>query len=281
MMTVPAVTTIVDPITSVPVRKVAVGAEVGPPLKGVVLWKATVGDGPDQLGLGAGECGDCGPWSPIVTGGTVVVLDQQNNRWLSVHADHTTVAAKLDPGTVPAGQPVLAPDGLIYAPFRLDNSPGPDGQATWVVYGYEPDDLAAAVVEVPIDGSMYTTVEVDGDQLLANFRSIRRFSDGAPAKVTTQGTSVTVDTGTLRTIWTFPDGWAPGQPHVLSDGSVVVRGWNGRIALLTSGGKWATNTASGINSANNGEITVDDNGILQLELIGGNWQIVRYLLPTG
>ena len=280
--TVAATTTIVEPSTSAPLQTLTVGAEMGLPLDGAVLWEGGAGEGNDQLGLSSECSSDCGAWSPISVGATVVILDQQNLRWVSIRADHTTVVDALESRSVPAGQPLLAPDGLIYAPFLLHDAAGSTASATWVVRSYEPNSLASPVAEIPINGAMYTIIiEVDGDQLLANGRSIRHLSPAAPAKVTIDGNRVKVDTGTSRTVWTLPDGWMPNQPRVLSDGSVVVRGTDGKITLLKPDGRWATATASGINMANNGEITVDDSGVMQLESIDGTWQVVRYPLPNG
>ena len=279
--TLPVTTTIVEPSTSVPFKSVTVGAEMGLPLDRTVLWEGGAGEGSDQLGLSSECSSDCGAWSPISVGATVVILDQPNLRWVSVRGDHFTVVDALGFGSVPAGQPLLAPDGLIYVPFRLNDAAGSTVNSTWVVRGYEPNQLASPAAEIPINGSMYTIIEVDGDQLLANGRSIRQLSRAASAKVTIEGNRVTVSTGTSRTVWTLPDRWTPNQPRVLSDGSVVVRGTDGKITVLKPDGTWATVTMSGINTANNGEITVDDNGVVQLEFTNGKWQVVRYSLPNG
>ena len=279
--TLPVTTTIVEPSTSVPFKSVTVGAEMGLPLDRTVLWEGGAGEGSDQLGLSSECSSDCGAWSPISVGATVVILDQPNLRWVSVRGDHSTVVDALGFGSVPAGQPLLAPDGLIYVPFRLNDAAGSTVNSTWVVRGYEPNQLASPAAEIPINGSMYTIIEVDGDQLLANGRSIRQLSRAASAKVTIEGNRVTVSTGTSRTVWTLPDRWTPNQPRVLSDGSVVVRGTDGKITVLKPDGTWATVTMSGINTANNGEITVDDNGVVQLEFTNGKWQVVRYSLPNG
>ena len=279
--TVPATSTMVEPSTSVPLKSVTVGAELGLPLTGAVLWKGGAGDANDQLGMSSGCSNDCGAWSPISAGATVVILDQQNLRWVSIRADHSTVVDALAPGSAPAGQPLLAPDGLIYVPFLLNKAADSTADSTWVVLGYEPNHLASPAAEIPIKGSMYTIIEVVGDQLLANGTSIRQLSRAAPAMVTVEGNRVTVDTGTSRTVWTLPDGWTPNQPRVLSDGSIVVRGTDGKLTVLRPDGGWATATVSGANAANNGEITVDDDGVVQLEFIDGGWQVVRYPLPHG
>ncbi len=269
-----------EPVISLPVTTILVGDEVGPPLVGDVLRTAAVGDGPDEIGLDPGPGEGSGPWSPIVVGDTVIVLDQANRRWISMREDGTTMTDEVEPGSVSAGQPLLAPDGFIYAPFRVDNAPAPDGTPTWVVRSFDPEHLADETLEIPIRGSMYTTTEVVGDQLVVNGTAVHRLATGDAVTVDIRVNTVIIESATMRTAWTLPEGWDLGQPHVLSDGSVVVRGSSGKLVVLGADGTWATRTTTGVNYGNDGDITIDDDGVVQIERVDDTWHIVRYPLPT-
>ena len=281
------------PSTLPPVARSEVPVAIGGALTPRVLYTAGVGTGVNDLGLERDGCSSCAsPWAPLTsTDGRLVIADYFNYRWVVV-TDGKPMTTVLTDATFD-GQPRLGPDGQIYAPVLTVTGTPPATEAKYYVYVYGLDDLSTPTATYPLTSGTFSFIEFVGDGLYEGAwpggRLVTRVASHDPALPTIDradaNTLVVTVRGTSRR-WVFPDGWVPSDVVPLHDGSVVI-GVSVMVGTprtvytrLWPDGMSSSNTVAGDNLSLNGERTIDDSGILQIELDKEKLHVVRYELPA-
>ncbi len=259
-----------------------------------VLWSATIGSGPGQLGVE--ECEECDrprPFSPVVTaGGTVLIVDWVNARVMAVDQGVVT-AAPLPEGFLPWAT-TLGYDGWLY----VGGSTGygqPDAVAS--LLAYDPSNLAEPVrtalpdgtrfisstatalpAGVSIDGGATVAVPYQGPEYVAMPAARFVTGDGHTSAVLTAGYS-----GPL--VVEFEPGWEPAgfvQPLTMTGqfaaamqtpaGELVVTVVypDGPAVAMPLPRSWSYD----------GQPFVDGQGIVVLEQTDVGYDVVRYPLPA-
>jgi hypothetical protein len=261
------------------------------PLRPHVVYSSGVGAAANELGL-EHDCSYCAsPWAPLTTSdGRLVLADTVNQRWVVV-TNGKPHAVPFAANTTIDGQPRLGPDGKVYAPMAVTTGTPPSTTTAYIAFVFQVDDMATSNASYPINGGNYSYIEFAGNQLLDGPGGLPVTRVSSPARdVATvtrpdEHTLVVTYLGSSRR-WSFPTNWVPGELATLNDGSVVAR-----VAVVVGAPRtyytrlWADGTASsgtvdGVSSTANGSITMDNNGISQMELDGQTWHVVRYDLPT-
>ena len=267
----------------------SVSSEISAPLKPEVIYSAGVGDGINELGLEPGNGESLVPWAPLFThDGLLVIADVFNRRWVVVSAGQAT-AAPFPPDSTVDGQPLLGPDGQVYAPLMTTTGTPPVVKTEYSVAVFSTTDLALPTASYPLTSGNYSLINFDGNDLLESgwrlVATIGTVDETLPRTTELDNHTMMVTNQTVARTWTFPDSWSPDMITPLRDGSVVMR-------VNVTGGPPATfftrlwpdgssesAPIDGINYALNGSTTITPSGILQMELHSGAWTVVRYTLP--
>jgi len=266
-----------------------VSSEISSPLESEVIYSAGVGDGISDLGLEPGDGEPLVPWAPLLTeDGRLVIADVFNRRWVVVSAGAATTTP-LPPDSTVDGQPLLGPDGQVYAPLKTTTGTPPTVKTEYSVAVYSPADLALPTASYPLTSGNYSLINFDGNELLESgwrrVATIGTLDDALPRTSELDNHTLTVTTPTITRDWTFPDSWPPDIITPLLDGSVVMRVnvSSGPPATfftrLWPDGSSESAPISGVNYTLNGSVTITQSGILQMELHSGEWKVVRYTLP--
>lgn len=247
------------------------------------LYRAMIGSAIDQIGLeDCRECDPGRPWGPVVLpDGRIVIADGVNRRWITV-TDGVPTATPLPDRIGFVSQPLVDADGRIVVAAQAASAATPGA-----VMFFDPDDLSAPVEEVPADVTVFSSVELDGTDVIVNDRPAARLPksvgerpeavyafDRSPA-------TVAVTWNGQRRVWQFPYDFARTGGVRLPDGSITLTAFDGTTDLLVRlmpDGTAASIAVQPPAAWNGGSFTGVD-GLVQLELEGDDWVIRRYRLP--